>query len=766
MKSPGMLRAIWAAGGLALLLGVGRDNLLRLMPQPRELPRLDGATGKPWLTGDFKVGGIYPATAAGLLPANIQNAGSWVGSDEWQGRSETAWFKAKPWLIHVGVVGYPQHPGCKLWAEFRTDDGSVTRIDCLITDPREAWNVWEIHRPANAVAVRLVAEDRAKDTTGWIAFSHPFRAWPGAVTAGLLHVQLFATMALALVLVWGPGLLWFPRGASAEIRSIFIIGTGPLLLAALGAFIWWADGSFRPETLGLVSVTALWLAVGVGFLRRTFSLDVSATMRRVLGISALIVVAVTAKSAYSVGPPGELYRGTISHNLTVGDRIDARFPYYVVQAAAQHLGPAAPATEHYFYPWTFFSRGPLAGLATIPVVMATGGQPPVELPEQRWSPFDRQGFAAYRVTMIVLASEIIVAIFALLVPFVGEPWALLGAGLLALSPFGVHEVMFTWPKWVATAWLVLSFSLVHARRSLTAGVALAIGYLFHPLVLMWAPSLALWACGRSDRKFGAIFMTGFRFVAGVAVLVLPWMAAGAVAPHLPDTPFAGQGDFLRYWQLADRMVATWDTWWHTRWMNFANTFVPLHVYLSDYSFHHFRADSPYEPSGPLVKFAYVWWNSLPFGMGLGVWALSLVALCRAVQTFRAATWLFVIAPALLITANWGMDPLGLMRECGHPLFVAILALLCVVAAQSGGWLRSILLQPALPWLQLPETCLMLWLTTLANRHPWPVEYDQLDPLNLAINVLALLLVARVLAKHRQQAAMVEASAVFLRSNPA
>jgi len=622
-------------------LGFARDAMLRLIPRPRELPRLDGATGRPWMNGEFIAGRGFDTIAAGLLPARIQTASSGILGDAWQGHAETAWFKTKPTLIHVAVAGYPQHPGCKLRAEFRDAGGAITRVD-----PREEWNVWEIRRPAGAVAIRLLAEDRAADNAGWLAFSHPFRAWPGAVTAAFLHVQFFATVALALTLVWGPGLLWCPHGVAPEIRTVILIGAGPLILAALGVLIWCASGIIRPQMLGVACVAALWLSLGASAWRRGFALETSASLRRVLGVSALIVAAVAAKSAYSVGPEGELYRGAISRNLTVGDRIDARFPFYLVQAAAQHLGPAAPATEKYFYPWTFFSRGPLAGLATIPVVFATGGRPPAALPEQRWSPFDREGFAAYRVTMIVLASGIIVAMFALLGPFVGEHWALLGAGLLALSPFGVHEVMFTWPKWTATAWLVMSFSLVHARRPFGAGLALAVGFLFHPLVLLWTPWLALWAVGRSERNAGAIFSNVLRLGAGAALLVLPWMAAGALAPHLPDTPFAGQGDFLRYWALANREPATWVTWWHTRWMNFANTFVPLHVYLSDFSFHHFRADSPYEPSGRLVKFAYVWWNSLPFGLGLGLWAVALAALAGALKILRAAAWLFLVGPAL------------------------------------------------------------------------------------------------------------------------
>ncbi|MGH7944829.1 MAG: hypothetical protein ACREH8_05755 [Opitutaceae bacterium] len=736
MRTPTLLRTIWLLGGLAMLLGLGREHVLGLIPPPRELPREDRATGMPWVNEGF----IEPRDqilTPGRLPRNMKTASSWVGTDEWQGQAETAWFSASRRVIHVGIAGYPQSAGCKVWAEFRIADGRVARIDCPLIDPREEWDVWEIRRPAGAAAVRVVAEDRSSAYTNWVAISHPFRTWPGAVTAGYFFLQLLTTTALALTLFWGPGLYWFRGDAAPETRLVRLLAAGPLTLAMGGITVWCLSGWMRPQLVGLALGFALWVSVGLAARRRDWDRVMSGSLRRMLAVSALIAVVVVAKSNYSIGPQGELYRGTVSRNMEMTDRIDSRFSFYVVQAAVHHWGPGSPKTEKFFAPWTFFSRGPLAGLITIPVVMATNGHPPAELPENRWGPFDATGFAAYRITMIVLSSSIVVALFLMLVPLIGERWAVIGGGLLALTPFGVHEVMFTWPKWAATSCLLASFGLAHARRPLAAGVALAAGFLFHPLALLWSPWIGLWAAGRSERRLTGIATTLLRFGLGAGALVLPWMALGALMPHLPTTQLAGQAGFFRYWILADWRPATWETWWSTRWMNFANTFLPLHLYFHDASFNHPKLGSAYETSGPLVKFAEVWWNSLPFGMGLGLWALSLGALAKAMRSLTAVVMLFVIAPALLITAYWGMDPLGLMRECGHPLFVALIAVTCVIAARTAGKIRAILLHPSVPWLQLPETWLMLWLTTFSNAQPWAVEFGHLDPLYFGVSTLAL-----------------------------
>lgn len=770
MKTGHVLRAIWLAGGLALLLGAARDTALGLLPAPRELPRVDGATGRPWITGDFvPVRGLQPISDP-LRLDSVHLATSWRDGDLTQGRAETAWFRATRPTVHVGIAGYTRMKGIRVWAEFRAAAGTITRVDCTLPNPHEQWSDWAILRPAGATAVRIIAEDRTSATFGWLAISHPYRIWPAWVTALYLHAQVYATVALALTLLWGPGLLLLRRETPPELRVLVLLAAGPLALATGGVLIWSAGAWIPPGLLGGAIVTILWISLGVAGTRRQPGLPFSPAAQRALAVAALLVVAATAKSTYSGGPEGETFRGTISRNLAVGDRIDSRFAFYVVQAAAHHLGPAAPATERFYYPWTFFSRGPLAGLTATPVVLATGGQPPAGFPDQRWSPFDREGFAAYRITMIALAALIIPAVFLVLVPLLGEAWALVAAGLIALSPFGVHEIMFTWPKWIATAWLVTSFGLVHARRPGPAGVALGIGFLFHPLVLLWTPWLALWSAGvarrfspRSDSvgcsqrglkprapssTLRPALVALARLATGAGLLVLPWMLLGRIMPHLPDTPFAGQGGFFSYLLLADSHLCTWGQWLHARWLNFANTFLPLHLLVSDESFHHFRLNSAYEPAGLLVKFAFVWWNTLPFALGLGLWVLSTAGAARMWRESRPAALLFVAGPAVLMIVYWGMDPLGLMRECGHPLFIAIIALLCAVAAHSGGWPAHVLAHRAVPWLQLPETLLMLWLTTLLNPANQAVLFPDLDAGALAVNLAALATAAWLLARHR------------------
>ncbi len=746
------LRLIWAVGGLALVLALLRAPALDIKQSLSPTNSSDA-----WHVGGFIPGGVFPYTNPETLPARLATVGSWNHGEQWQGEVETIWLPVPLRALRIFVAGYPQHPGCLLRAEFRIRGGSVVQLSCPIADPHETWSPWDMRPPAGAEAMRFVAEDHASDVFGWLAFSEPIEVPPQTFVASYMAAQVFATLALTLTLVWCPGLLWVPRAASETTRAMWLLGAGPLTLAALGGLIWLLGGIVAPTVLGFTFVAVMWLALGTNLWWRNFAPQVSKTSARALAVSGLCALAAVARAANSDGPDGELYGGFISRSLAVGDRSDSRISYYVPQIIHRHLPPASAEAEKYFTPWTFFSRGPLAGLAATPVLFATGGIPVEPGPiaaeatgSYRWQRFDSAGFAAYRIVLIALASMVIFALFAVLVPFLGESWALIGSGLLALCPFGVHEIMFTWPKFEATSWVLASFLLAHQRRSTGAGVALAVGFFYHPLAALWTPFLLLWSVGRATGSVRSLLGAAFYFAAGFGVLALPWMALGRLLPHLDSSIHAGQGGFFEYFRLAEYAPATWALWWNSRAVSFSNTFLPfwLHVFHEDNSV----IGSVHGPVGPIVKFAFGWWNTLPLGLGLVLWTIALFALTRAVRRFATPIGLLLVGPALLLTAYWGAYTTGLMRECGHPLLAAVIALLCLALAHFPGRLASLIAHPLFPWLQLPETFLMLWLTTFLNPYQPGVDGRILNPLCFAINVLALGTAAWVLSRSRRDLA--------------
>ncbi len=759
---------IWLLGGLALILGVSSDKSAILSEPYSSLIDVREAN---WYLGEFRPGGIYPSTDSTTLPSDkIRTIGSWIGGDQWQGTAETPWSPAPADSVQVYIAGYPSHPGCKVWAEFKSPEGDDLKVECHILDPGEVWVPWNIPVPKKVTSMRILAMDSTSEFQGWVAFSEPVSLpLPSIATTIRMGVRILTTFALSVTLICLPGILLSRGKITNAQQASRLLGAGPGLLIVIGLLVWLCGGIYSTRSIAWILVTGSWIGIGLLLKRRPPALD--ERWGSVYIVSILIALTAVLKASYSTDAQGELYRGTLSRTLAVGDRSDARIPFHVVQTAAWHFNPTSPEADRYFAPWTFFSRGPLAGLAALPVSLATAGMPPQEMPNHAWKPFDSTGYAAYRIVLITLASMVIVALFVTLVPFTGEKWAAIGAGLLALSPFGVHEIMFTWPKWESTACILLSFLFAHQRRAIGSGLSLAVGFLFHPLALLWIPWIAIWLGGRCWSDSSSSTMRHIKalgsFFLSLGSIVLTWMIIGQLAPHSSDATAAGQLSFVTYFVSADNAPATWSSWLYSRWLNFSNTFIPFWLQFSIAD--HGGLRSIYGPTSSIDRFAFLWWNTLPLGMGLALWVISCFAITKMLLrtsltsivivldncfaaikiTLRSAmaVGVLLIGPALLLIVYWGASATGLMRECGHPLYVAAIGLTCYQFSRSPGALATFLSQRLFPWLQLPETLSMLWLTTVLNTAAPEHMHAHLDSVYLAGSAATLALAAWYCSNH-------------------
>jgi hypothetical protein len=110
-----------------------------------------------------------------------------------------------------------------------------------------------------------------------------------------------------------------------------------------------------------------------------------------------------------------------------------------------------------------------------------------------WTPFDAQGFMAYRLAMMTFASTSFLSVWALTRRLAGERAAWLAVLLGVTTPFLVHEIWFTWPKLLAASFVLMAALRLLDRRWISAGVFVGVGYLVHPLVLLSIPALLLLA---------------------------------------------------------------------------------------------------------------------------------------------------------------------------------------------------------------------------------------------------------------------------------
>ncbi len=256
-QSPG--RNAVAAMAL-LLIALLAPLVSRLIPVPRELPRADGATGLPWVTGSFAPPAGYHELNDPLRLERVQRATSFTDGDRAKGRAESAWFRPSRPVVRIAVAGYPGNPGQQLRAEFRDAAGVISPFSYAGPDPRESWREWALPRPDAAVAVRIVAEDAGEATFGWVAFSHPYRAWPGWIAHAIGALRPLALTALAFLLIQTA----LARGAACHgsVALLTSVAAAAALLALRKPWalhtpqLWAEDGSIflvQAEQLGLRS---------------------------------------------------------------------------------------------------------------------------------------------------------------------------------------------------------------------------------------------------------------------------------------------------------------------------------------------------------------------------------------------------------------------------------------------------------------------------------------------------------------------------------
>ncbi len=546
-----------------------------------------------------------------------------------------------------------------------------------------------------------------------LAFRPPAGTHLSVVQQTLALVRVLTTTALALVLVLGPGLALRLSRASRDLDIAFVPLPGLGLLAFTGAAAWAIGraGWVHPRVVCAVVVIPVlgWLLVSL--VRAGREEILSRDERRALIVIAAVLGIAVARSLWSLGPPGELYGGTTNRTLEVGNLSDSRISWQIVDLVGNGVSPFSALARSHFFPYTFSDRGPLAGLASVPVVMLTGGHPPAFVDNPPWSPFDAEGFMSYRLAMLVFAATAFLSLWTLTRRLGGVKAARFALLLAATTPFLVHEVWFTWPKLLAASLVLLSAVSLIDGRPVLAGLLAGAGYLVHPLALVALPALgliALWPLQGARVRHPHI-MRALLLVGGVAVFLIGW--------RLFNGPHYTQSTFLNYLTQADKppgVPVTISSWLSDRLISVGNTVVPLRVFFL--SSRDPYVNSIYGPSPGIIHFFFQYWFTLPFAVGILFYPLLLTGLWRALRRWTWAITATVLVPFAAFALWWGAESVGLLPAGLH---VWILTLVVAVAIEQRSrqfpWLRARWVRGLLA-LRALEVLLVAALPTVVTTH--------------------------------------------------
>jgi hypothetical protein len=495
-------------------------------------------------------------------------------------------------------------------------------------------------------------------------------------------IRIGSTAVLAFTLLLGPGILW--RALSErDVGLGFLPLPGFALLIATGALAWLLADVMEPR-LACFAVLAPVLGLLLGGLLGVGSDDLLAPEeQRTLVLISLALGLAIARSLWSLGPIAELYEGSISRTLVPEGRPDSRTSFLVTALVANGEPPYGPVGSTLFIPYNFSSRGPFPGMASAPIVLMTGGRPPLGAPDQPWQPFDAQGFMAFRIAMIAFSCTALLSLWEL-VRRIGGARAARFALLLGVStPFLYADLWFTWPKLLAASFVLLAALCVIERRPFSAGLLLGVGYLMHPSALIGGLAvglLAFWPL-RGARLLRPQVPSALLLLAGLAVAVIAWRLFNG--PHFIQDSFV---DYVT--QAYPHYEASVGQWIEFRLATLGNTLVPgfLPLFHSD----SVSINAPFASSPGVIHFFFQPWTGVPFGLGIFFFPLLLVSLWRAGRRWPWAVAATVVLPLIGFAIYWGASITGLLREGMQAWVLTLIAVVALQQAAAGfPWLHSL-----------------------------------------------------------------------------
>jgi hypothetical protein len=500
-------------------------------------------------------------------------------------------------------------------------------------------------------------------------------------------VRVLTTTALAITLLLGPGTVWRALG-TRRISLALVPIPGLALLALTGLAAWLLAGSVDVKTT-CFAVLGPTLGLIVGVLAGVEEDIFDREEQRTLVLTSLALGLGIARALWSFGPEGEMFEGSVSRTLQPEGRPDSQTSYLVVRMLVHGENPHGTIGLETFAPFDFSSRGPVPGMASAPIVLMIGGRPELTSSAAPWQPFDAQGFMAFRIAMMTFTCSAFLALWQL-VRKVGGAKAARFAVLLGVStPFLIDDLMFTWPKLLAAAFVLIGFLWVIERKPFRAGLSVSLGYLMHPSALVGLVSIApyaLWPPRRPDLRWPQWrrpkILTVIQLGVGAALLVEGW--------RLFNGHYFQQSGFLEYigWSSVWNTHPSVAQWLDFRWASFAGTVIPMFTPI----FHpHTEWNNRLAGQSPGVVHIFdQYWTNLAFGLGLLFYPLLLSSLWRALRRWTWPILATIVIPFFFFVVYWGFDLTGLLREGLQYWVLLVIAVVALDQAARGfPWLRSV-----------------------------------------------------------------------------
>ena len=478
---------------------------------------------------------------------------------------------------------------------------------------------------------------------------------------------------IIILLVFAPSMTWnILAGRRIDLALMPIPGI--LLLSLWGFISWWWPGGLSFNVISIFyAVLVIIILVGIFI----FKFRPCATIedKIVLSIVALIFV-----QAITVGinplPVGQEYNsGGAQPGRMIASPPDHGIPFDTARYFFAGLDGKERSKE-FFGELNVTSRGPLVPLginALFNLFILKGGQESGGLNSIVGGPQHLASIYGWLLNSLVVFGVFQVCRAA----EVKKTTLLVAISWVALAPVTIINVVYTWPKLLATYFILLAVSSIIFKRIFVAGIFMGLAWLSHPVGALALPALWLFVLlypdGLQDKSY--IARTEW-LVGGCLIIMMPWIyykwSLAAPDPFLKYVLGGGEGL---------KPAQTLTVWLETRWNNVIYTIIPFKFFFDGR-----MSTWLYGPLNNGLRWFVQYAKELPGQLGFSCFIVAYSALILFKKTSDSKAFLGTLIVFFITQiVFWGFSSDGLGRNSLEPLTVLLIVFSCIYYEKASDW---------------------------------------------------------------------------------
>lgn len=499
-----------------------------------------------------------------------------------------------------------------------------------------------------------------------------------------MYIEFLFLLAAVIVLLGLPGLIFNALFHKNKIEFECIPIIGMLLLAFIGLVSWIIDKRFVG---GFGVLAQVGYAMMLVILLYVYSVDKYKPVLLSNDKWVLAVLLCVLVQAVSIGinplPIGQEYGlGSSMPGRMIASPPDHAIPFYTAKYFREHLDGNERSNE-YFGIWGLGARGPLVPLginALFTLFHARDNYLPLNV---SW-PLGVEGEHFAKAYGWVLNSLVILGVYSVIKSLrVSREILTTALTWVALSPVITINVVFTWPKMLATYFILLGISCLIRQRFIWGGVMMAFAWLSHPVGAIFLPAILVFAfLTMKNKPLRLIGNRMAKIIFSTSLVVSPWFFYKIFYLQNPD-PFV---HYVMGGGMGLEPAHNLSSWIQVRVFNVWYTLIPFAFFFSD-----FMQSWVYGPLNDILRWYTQYAKELPGQLGFSCFLPAYVAFVvyRRTAISKAILALIVIA-FLVMDIFWGYSSDGLGRNSLEPLSIIIILFATVYYKGSRKWLYIML----------------------------------------------------------------------------